>query len=184
MGACIASSVSLSLNDTTNTTSAPSPIFCFTAEVDVRLPISIVKCRSLFKSVTTFPSYRAIQDFQTGRSPRLPGAGTPPYTWWNATTTCALRLKSHSPDRAQKFAWVQVRALAMDILDYCEENSVGYGGQALIGTPPLGFEGFAVAVIGVPIRPPLPLISGTDDAFGASETDNAAVDETLWLITS
>ena len=71
----------------------------------------------------------------------------------------------------------------MDILDYCEEHSVGYGGLAPIGTPPLGLEGFSVRVVGITI-PPLPLTNGIDDAFGSSETANAAVGETLWLDTS
>ena len=183
---CTASSVSLTLSNTTiNTTFVPSSTICYTADVDVRVPISIDKCRSLLKSITTFPRYRAIQDFQTGRSPRLPGLpGCPPYTWWNESTSCGLRLESQNPYLVQKFAWVQVRALAMDILDYCEETSVGYGGLAPIGTPPKGYEGFSVRVIGASMPPPLPPISGTDDLFGSSETANAAVGETLWLDTS
>lgn len=183
IGTCTASSVSLTLNNTTlNTTSVP---ICFTAEEDVRVPVSIDKCRSLLKIFTTIPRYRAIQDFQTSRSPRLPGlAGTPPYTWWNESTTCGLRLESHNPNIAQRFAWVQVRALAMDILEYCDEHSVGYGGLAPIGTPPLGFEGFSVRIVGTTLPPPLPPTNGLDDAFGISETANAAVRETLWLDTS
>ena len=79
---------------------------------------------------------------------------------------------------------MQVRALAMDILDFCEESSLGYGGMAPIGTPPKGYEGFSVRVVGVSTPPPWPLISGADDDFGKSETANVAVGETLWLETS
>lgn len=186
IGACTASNVSLILNNTTiNTTFVPpSGIVCYDTEEDVRVPVSIDKCRSLLKVLTTLPRYRAIQDFQIGRSPRLPGlAGTPPYTWWNESTTCGIRLESLNPHLAQKFAWVQVRALAMDILDYCEEYSVGYGGLAPIGTPAHGLQGFSVRVVGASNFPP-PLTSGTDDAFGSPETANAAVGETLWLDTS
>ena len=184
LGTCTASSVSLTLNDTTsnNITEPPGDIKCYGPE-DVRVPITIDKCRSLLNLLPTFPRYRAIQDFQTGRSPRLPGHLTPPYIWWNETTTCGLRVKSHTPLLVQKFAWEQVRALAMDILDYCQETSLGLGGYAPIGIPRFGVAGFSVRVVGVTI-PPMPPPDGTDDAFGSSGTANGAVGETLWLDTS
>ena len=79
---------------------------------------------------------------------------------------------------------MQVRALAMEILDYCEETSLGLGGLAPIGIPPFGFEGFSVRVIGASITPPEPALDGTDDAFGSSANANATVGETLWFDTS
>ena len=188
IAACTASSNSLTVDNTTvNTPSvSSSEITCYKpGEGEVRLPISIDKCRSLLRMLTTLPNYRAIQEFRTGCSPRLPGAaGTPPYTWWNSSTTCGIRLESHYPFLGQKFAWVQVRALAMEILDYCEEYSVGYGGLAPIGTPECGIEGFSVRIVGASIYPPPPITRGTDDAFGSLETASAAVEETLWLDTS
>lgn len=185
IGACTAFSGSLTFNNTTfNTTSvSSSDITCFQPDGDVRLPISIDKCRSLLKVLTTLPSYRAIQDFQMGRSPRL-RIGPPPFTWWNSTTLCGIRLESHTPLLVQRFAWLQVRALALDILDYCEEYSVGYGGLAPIGTPERGTDGFSVRIVGVPIYPPPPITAGTDDALRSSATAIAAIGETVWLDTS
>ena len=184
IGACTAFSDSLTFNKTTtNTTSvSSSDIICYQPDEDFRVPISIDKCRSLLKFLTTLPNYRVIQDFQMGRSPRLPGA--PPYTWWNESTTCGIRVESRTLNLVQRFAWVQVRALAMDILDYCEEFSVGYGGWAPIGIPEFGLEGFSVRVVGVIIYPPPPITRGTDDAFRSSATATAALGETLWLDTS
>lgn len=181
-GTCTASSVALALNDTTSNTTIVSPpdITCYEPD-EARVPITIAQCRSLFKNLTTLPQYRAIQDFQTGRSPRLPR--TPPYTWWNESTTCGLRVESYNPYLVQKFAWVQVRALAMDILEYCQETSLGLGGIAPIGIPPFGKEGFSVGVVGTPISP-IPPPDGTDDAFESSGTASATVGETLWLDTS
>lgn len=184
LGTCTASSVALTLNDTNSntTTVSSSDIVCYEETEDVRVPITIAKCRSLLKFLTTLPRYRAIQDFQTSRSPRLPG--TPPYTWWNESTTCGLKIESHNPYLVQRFAWVQVRALAIDILEYCEETSLGLGGLAPIGIPHSRFQGFSVRVIGASIPPPVPLLDGTDDAFGSSATANATVGETLWFDTS
>ena len=68
-----------------------------------------------------------------------------------------------------------MRALALDILDYCEEYSVGYGGLAPIGTPERGMAGFTVRVVGITVYPPPPITAGTDDAFRSSATATAAL---------
>ena len=78
---------------------------------------------------------------------------------------------------------MQVRALAMEILEYCQETSHGLGGLAPIGIPALGMDGFSVRVIGA-IAPPGPPPDGADDAFGSSGTANVTEGETLWLDTS
>ena len=75
-----------------------------------------------------------------------------------------------------------MRVLANDILEYCEEYSVGYGGLAPIGKPEAELEGFSVRVIGAEVYPGPP--GGTDDTFGSSGTANVTVGETLWLSTS
>ena len=177
LGICTASTIALTLNDTTSVST--SDITCYEPAA-FRVPVTIAKCRSLLKLLTTFPRYRAIQDFQIGRYPRLPG--TPPYTWWNSSTLCGLRVTSYNPYIIQKFAWVQVRAWAIDILEFCEENSFGLGGSAPIGTPAFGLDGFSVRVVGVTIAPPAPP-DGTD-AFGSSGTANVTVGETILLDTS
>ena len=184
LGTCTVSSVALTLNDTTsNTTSAtPSQIACYIHPEDIRIPITIAQCRSLLNYLKTFPRYRISQDFQTGRSPRLPR--TPPYTWWNQSTTCALRVQSENPHLVQKFAWEQVRALAIEILQHCEDTSLGLGGIAPIGKPPFGVQGFSVRVIGASFPPLEPPLDGTDDAFGRSATANATIGETSWFDTS
>ena len=182
LGTCTASSIPLILGNTTSNTTITSPdIVCYGPDSDVRVPITVADCRSLFKLITTLPQYRAIQDFQTGRTPRLPG--TPPYAWWNETTTCGIRVKSHNPYLVQRFAWVQVRALAIEILEYCQETSHGFGGYAPIGTPPFGIDGFSVRVVGA-INPPLPPPDGIDDAFRTNGTANTTVGEAFWLDTS
>ena len=184
LGSFTASSVALTLNNTTSNTTiaAPLDITCYGPD-EVRVPITVDKCRSLLKFITTLRPYRALQDFQTNRSPRLPG--TPPYTWWNETTTCGLRVESQNPYLFQRFAWVQVRALAMEILDYCQDTSLGLGGLAPIGIPrpEVAIDGFSVRVIGATISP-APPPDGTDDAFGSSGTANATFGETFWLDTS
>ena len=184
LGSCTASSVALALNNTTSntTTAVPLDITCYGPDA-VRVPITVEKCRSLLRFLTTLRPYRALQDFQIAHSPRLPG--TPPYAWWNETTTCGLRVESQNPYLVQRFAWVQVRALAMEILDYCQDTSLGLGGLAPIGMPRPGFalDGFSVRVIGATISPEPPA-DGTDDAFGSSGTANATFGETFWLDTS
>ena len=182
IGTCTASSISLILGNTTSNTTIASPdIVCYGPDADVRVPITVSNCRSLFKFITTLPQYRAIQDFQTARAPRLPG--TPPYAWWNESTTCGIRLESHNPYLVQRFAWVQVRALAIEILDYCQETSHGLGGFAPIGTPPFGMNGFSVRIVGA-INPPTPPPDGIDDASRSNEIANTTVGETFWLDTS
>ena len=78
---------------------------------------------------------------------------------------------------------MQVRALAIEIVEYCQETSHGLGGFAPIGIPPVGINAFSVRVVGA-VMPPMAPPDGTDDAFGSNGTANATAGETLGLDTS
>lgn len=104
---------------------------CFVTPSTMK-PTTVDTCRPTLNDLKDWRDYRKQQTFKTNEKPR--GAHTPPMEYHNPTATCDLRLIAADPRISDEFSWLEVRALAQDILEYCQPPSEdGIGGWALIG---------------------------------------------------
>lgn len=101
---------------------------------------SIDGCRPTLNQIKTFPEYRRVQEFLEGWYPKFPQK--PPYAVHHEDSDCAIKIASFRAKEPDLFSFEQVRILAQEILQDCEEN--GTGGIARIGRG----VGWTVAVIG------------------------------------
>ena len=142
----------------TNSTNAPpvppAPIGlieCFTSSQG-RTNTNVTGCRPTLNYFRGFPNYRKIQDFMEDRKPKNPSK--PPYAVHHVHSNCAIQIASGNPNIIDTFSFEQARALAIEILEVCQDHG-GRGGVAPIGQG----VGWTVSVIGwtVPPDPPDPL---------------------------
>ncbi|KAL2037097.1 hypothetical protein N7G274_010224 [Stereocaulon virgatum] len=116
-------------------------------------------CRPLFTWMRTLKNYGLVQDFQEHRRPRLTNMDptTPPYTWWDEGSKCAVRIKASDPRVSDSFSFRQARTLATEVVEDCQDSG-GWGGIANIGRHQAGWT---VRVFGLELGPQPPVPSTT-----------------------
>ncbi|MCJ1459155.1 hypothetical protein MMC28_009532 [Mycoblastus sanguinarius] len=129
---------------------------------------SISGCRPTLNEFRNFPRYRVVQDFLEGRWPREPSE--PPYALHATASNCAVRIASGDPKVIDKFSFEQVRQLATDIVEECQEKG-GLGGIAPIGKG----LGWTVAVVGTGAAPLA--VNGSAALYGLGLAGNASASE-------
>lgn len=139
----------------TNSTNAPplppvpiGVIECFTS-AGGRKTTNVSGCRPTLNHFRGFPNYRKIQDFMEDRYPKDPYK--PPYAVHQVQSNCAIQIASENPTIIDDFSFEQARALAIEILEVCEDHG-SYGGVAPIGHG----VGWTVSVIGFTVAPDPP----------------------------
>ena len=142
------------------------------------ISVNMEDCRPLFNWIRTFPNYALEQDFQEHRKPRLSNTNppTPPYTWWDEVRHCALRVIAGTPLLVDTFSFKQVRALATELIEDCQDYG-GFGGSAIIGKNQVGWT---VVAIGIDLEPE-PRGYGTTFIFGERGEGNITVVKSLEL---
>lgn len=151
--------VSLPLNTTTPAISSPrTDHFCF-GPGGKRTRINMDACRPLFTYMKTLTNYALEQDFQEHRRPRLSNMDptTPPYTWWDEGTHCAIRIMVGDPRASDRFSFRQARTLATEVVQDCQDSG-GWGGFADIGRDHVGWT---VRVMGIQDDPEPPMAGTT-----------------------
>jgi len=114
-----------------------TPIYCFAEGTYT----NVTSCRPTLNHFRTFPAYRKIQPFLENSLPKLPNK--PPLIIYHKQSTCAVEIAASSPTIEDRFSFEQVRGLATEIVEDCQ-NKGGFGGYAAIGRG----EGWVVRVIG------------------------------------
>lgn len=105
--------------------------------VDPRLDkVTVDICRPTLRKFTTFPNRRGLQDFLMHEKPKRPCP--PPFSFHHSGTDCVVELYSYG-DNTDRFSWEQVRVLAQEILQYCQDDGLSLGGKSMIGNG-LGWE--------------------------------------------
>ena len=132
----------------TNSTNAIGVIECFTFSRG-RKTTNVSGCRPTLNYFRGFPNYRKIQDFMEDRYPKNPYK--PPYSVHQTQSNCAIQIASENPTIIDDFSFEQARALAIEILEVCEDHG-SYGGVAPIGHG----VGWTVSVIGFTAPPDPP----------------------------
>lgn len=162
------------ISEPTNSTNVPPPppapigaIECFTSGRG-RQPTDVRGCRPTLNYFRTFPNYRRIQDFIEDRCPKNPYK--PPYAVHQIQSNCAIQIASGNPQIVDNFSFEQARALAMEILEVCQDHG-GHGGYAPIGHG----VGWAVSVIGYSLPPAPPEPSGLPDQVGLGNVTSVPV---------
>ena len=107
-------------------TPSPHRIRCLHSGIET----NVTSCRPTLNYIRTFPSYRRIQDFQEGRSPKLPE--TPPLYVFAVASTCAIEVACGNPSLIDRFSYEIVRALATEIVEECQDEG-GFGGWSPVG---------------------------------------------------
>ena len=163
------------------TSQSPSPstsagaIHCYSPG-GRRIPMTVSQCRPLLNSIRNFPNYRKIQNWLTGHYPSLLVRNFPPFTFHDETKSeCVIKIGSTVQDLIDAFSLEQARALAQDILEYCQDHG-GWGGEAGIGRKN---KGWMVGVVGIKLPNSQSTGMGVLDGGGTSNVslvENAAVD--------
>ncbi|MDI1487982.1 MAG: hypothetical protein OHK93_007256 [Ramalina farinacea] len=97
-------------------------------------PTSISSCRPTLRSITQYPSYRSRQTFFIGptrRYPKLPSE--PPYHITEPSDSCKIDVYSSKDQVTALFSFQDVRNMATEILQHCEDYGTGKGGVSRIG---------------------------------------------------
>lgn len=118
-------------------TPSTNDITCFTTGTHT----NVTSCRPTLNHFRTFPFYRLIQPFREGFSPKLPNK--PPLIIYHRESTCAVEIQATSPLIEDEFSYEQVRGVATDIVEECQEEG-GFGGYGPVGAG----VGWMVKVIG------------------------------------
>ena len=146
----------------TNSTNAPplppapiGVIECFTS-AQGRRTTTVSGCRPTLNYFRGFPDYRKIQDFMEDRYPKNPSK--PPYAVHQIHSDCAIQIAAANPTIIDDFSFEQARALAIEILEVCEDHG-SRGGVAPIGHG----VGWRVSVIGWTLPPDRPSLRGAGD---------------------
>ena len=154
--------ISLPQNSTNAPPLPPAPtgvIECFSVG-SARRATDVEGCRPTLNYLRTFPYYRRIQDFMEGRYPKLPSK--PPYAVHSVQSNCAVQIASENPYTSDKFSFEQARALAIEILEFCQDHG-GLGGFAPIGRR----VGWRVVVVGYKFNPDPPDRTGLFEEIGS-----------------
>lgn len=162
---------SLPKNSTNAPPLPPAPIGvieCFSNRSQHR-PTDVEGCRSTLNYFRTFPNYRRIQDFIEERCPKLPHK--PPYAVHSVKSTCAVQIASEDPHIRDSFSFEQARALAIEIIEICQDHG-GLGGVAPIGHG----VGWRVAVIGYKLDPDPPDGTGLVEEIGSGNGTSVPVE--------
>jgi len=145
--------------------SAPSPpprrITCF--KEGIRTTVST--CRPTLNYFRTFPNYRLIQAFQENKSPKAPDK--PPLYLYVKASDCAVGLASGNPHVVDWFSYENVRALATEIVEECQDEG-GFGGWSPIGRS-MGWHVRIVGYDGKDVEPDGPAL-----LFGTSAGGNVS----------
>ncbi len=134
-----------------------------------RIATDVDGCRPTLNHFRTFPNYRRLQDFIEGRCPKLPSK--PPYAVHQVQSTCAIQIYSGNPLTRDAFSFEQVRALATQILEDCQDPG-GYGGFAPIGRG----VGWEVVVIGFKLPPDPPYRTGLFEDPGSGNGTSVPIE--------
>lgn len=143
------SNITLASAPATSQSPSPSPsagaIRCYSHGSGL-VPMTVSQCRPLLNSIRTFPNYRKNQNWLMGHYPSLNVRRFPPFTFYDENiSACSILVGSTVKDLVDAFSMEQVRALAQDILQHCQDHG-GWGGEAGIERKN---EGWMVGVIGV-----------------------------------
>lgn len=108
--------------------------FDFPEEPTAYRKTSLDGCRPTLNTFKTFPAWRLVQDFLEGFFPLKPDK--PPYYVALSTGDCSVEISSHEqPKVKDKFSFQEVKDLAQQILEECQEpEEPGRGGEVPIGS--------------------------------------------------
>lgn len=140
----------LALNLTTNqplpSFSTPNPaITCFPSGSTT----TVAGCRVALNYFKDFPNYKVVQPFQMGRCPTILNDQKPPLLIFAKEANCAIEITTNKPSDVNivdAFSFEEVRRLAMDVIEDCQDAG-GHGGWSPLGRG----VGWHIRVIGVDI---------------------------------
>lgn len=124
-------------------------ITCF-RENPGRTRTTVEGCRPTLNHLKTIPNWKQPQQFEMHISPRVPamrpGAPpiAPPFIWHVVGSNCILEIDTIQPNVVDRFSFEQARALAQNVLDYCQDFG-GFGGFTDLGR----WVGWQVTVLGL-----------------------------------
>ena len=105
---------------------------CF-EEGPKRPPVNIDDCRSVLRMIVSQPDKRRVQEFQYRKKPYYPNWGTPPFGFFVPPHKCVLEILPLSHFVIDRFSWFDVKLLAQEIIEHCQEKGDGVGGRADVG---------------------------------------------------
>lgn len=103
---------------------------CF--EPGARRPTTtIASCRQTLRMMSTFKPRYQEQEFTMGSKPKQPHP--PPFGFHAFDSDCIIEIYSSYLTVSDRFSWEQVRVLAQQILQDCQDQGLSAGGRASIG---------------------------------------------------